>query len=444
MSHRQLSRQRFHGGVGRAGEVPRLVVSEVRRTVEIRAYNHETDFAGVARIWREIGWVEAGNADQEEALGIFAEQYDGMVAVDDGSPECYVATGAGSIRYLSEELPLSVVTAVTTSNVARRQGLAKVLTALSLAREAMSGAAVSALGMFDQGYYNRLGFGTGPYVHWHSLDPASLRVPVGARPPKRLSVDDYEAVHASRLHRARGHGSCSVDAIAATRAEMLWADNGFGLGYADGPAGELTHHVWLSGKSLEHGPLEVWWMAYQTREQFLELMALLSHLGDNVHLVRLREPAAVQIQDLIERPSRRRRMTEKSDYEVKVRTHAYWQMRICDLESCLAATRLDGKPVRFNLELSDPIEPLLGDGSPWRGIAGEYAVTLGPESSATTGHEAGLPKLVAGAGAFTRLWLGVRPASGLAMTDDLAGPSGLLADLDRILSLPTPQPDWDF
>lgn len=412
--------------------------------MEIRAYNSTTDLEGVARIWREVGWVEAGSDDQEKALRLFTEQFDGVVAVDDGSPECYVSTGRGSIRYLSQDLPLSVVTAVTTSHVARRQGLAKTLTAQSVAREAAAGAAVSALSMFDEGYYNRLGFGTGPYVHWHSLDPASLRVPVDARPPKRLTVDNYRAIHACRLKRARGHGACNLDAVAATHAEMLWAENGFGLGYADGPDGELTHHIFFSGKSLEHGPLEVWWMAYRTREQFLELMALLGHLSDNVHLVRLREPAAIQIQDLIERPSRRRRMTEKSDYETRIRTYAYWQMRICDLDVCLAATRLAGEPVRFNLDLSDPIESLLDGGSPWRGVGGRYAVTLGPQSSVATGPEPGLPTLTAEVGAFTRMWLGVRPASGLAVTDELSGPPELLAALDRILSLPTPQPDWEF
>jgi hypothetical protein len=412
--------------------------------VEIRAYNPATDLEGVARIWREIGWVEADSDEQLRGLEIFTRQYAGLVAVDDGSPECYVSMGRGSMRYLAEDVPLSAVTAVTTGHVARRQGLARTLTAQSVAREAEAGAAVSALGMFDQGYYNRLGFGSGPYVHWYSIDPASLRVPVGARPPKRLTADDYEAVHASRLNRLRGHGACNLDPVAATHAEMLWADNGFGLGYADGPNGELTHHIWFSGKSLEYGPLDVWWLAYRTREQFLELMALLGHLGDNVQLVRLREPAPIQIQDLVERPSRQHRMTEKSEYETRIRAHAYWQMRICDLEVCLAAARLEGGPVRFNLELSDPIEPLLDDGSPWRGVGGEYVVTLGPESGAATGRDPDLPTLTAGVGAFTRMWLGVRPASGLAVTDELAAPPELLTALDRILSLPTPQPDWDF
>lgn len=412
--------------------------------MEYRAYDHDRDFEGVARIWREIGWIEGGNDKHEEALTLFVGQFDGLVAVVDGSPECYAGTGTGSLRYLADDLPLTAVTAVTTSHLVRRQGLARHLTAQSIAREAAAGAAVSGLGMFDQGYYNRLGFGTGPYEYWHSLDPASLRVPVSPRIPKRLTKDDWKLVHSSRHNRVRGHGAVNLDAAAATHAEMVWAENGFGLGYADGSDGELTHHLWFSGKSMEHGPLSVWWMAYQTTDQFLELMGLLVHLGDNVQLVRVREPAGIQIQDLVDRPFRRRRMTEKSEYENKTRASAYWQMRICDLAMCIAATHLVGAPVRFNLVLSDPIDALLDDESPWRGVGGEYVVTLGEESEIAAGADPGLPTLTAAVGAFTRMWLGVRPASGLSVTDELSGPPDLLADLDRILLLPTPKTDWDF
>ena len=36
------------------------------------------------------------------------------------------------------------------------------------------------------------------------------------------------------------------------------------------------------------------------------------------------------------------------------------------------------------------------------------------------------------------------PGAGLAWTDCLEGPEGLLVDLDRILRIPEPKPDWDF
>jgi hypothetical protein len=105
---------------------------------------------------------------------------------------------------------------------------------------------------------------------------------------------------------------------------------------------------------------------------------------------------------------------------------------------------LQGDPVRFNLSLHDPIEQFLDDDTPWRGVGGDYVLTFGPASSAERGTSEALPTLTASAGAFTRMWLGVRPASGLAVTDDLSGGQELLEELDRMLRLPEPKPDWDF
>ena len=411
----------------------------------IRPYDHERDVDAVLRIWHEVGWIEKGNDDHAEGLKVFADEYKGLVIDLDDSPECYVATGLGSIRHTGSDISLSAVTAVTTSHIARRQGLAQRLTARAIADDVAEGALVSALGIFDQGFYNKLGYGSGSYERWHALDPADLRVPRVTRRPRRLSKDDWEAMHRSRLDRQRGHGACSIESPAATRAEMLWATNGFGLGFADGPNGELTHHLWISAKSMENGPFNVWWMSYQNFDQFLELMGLLANLGDQVHLVRMREPAGIQIQDLLHQPFRRSRISEKSQYEARSSSYSYFQLRVTDIGACVAAATLDGSPVRFNLSVTDPIESLLEpDAAAWHGVAGDYVVEFGPISSAEPGRDESLPTLEAGVGAFTRLWLGVQPASGLAVTDNLAGPADLLADLDRILCLPTPKPDWDF
>ncbi|MBM3135274.1 MAG: hypothetical protein FJZ89_08355, partial [Chloroflexi bacterium] len=191
-------------------------------------------------------------------------------------------------------------------------------------------------------------------------------------------------------------------------------------------------------------PHEVWLMVFQTAEQFRELMALLQSLGDQVRAVGLREPPGIQIQDLLEQPFRQRALTKGSKFESSSRASAYWQVRLLDLPGCLARTHLPGPEVRFNLKLTDPLEPLLDESAPWHGVAGDYVVTLGPSSGAEPGRDAALPTLAASVGAFTRLWLGVRPATSLAVTDDLSGPPALLANLDRVLRLPAPKPDWDF
>jgi hypothetical protein len=185
-------------------------------------------------------------------------------------------------------------------------------------------------------------------------------------------------------------------------------------------------------------------MAYQTKEQFLELMALLKNLGDQVHLVRMVEPAGIQLQDLIAQPFKQHSISGQSQFQTGVDALAWWQMRICDLPECLARTHLRGETVRLNLKLTDPIERFLNPDAPWHGIGGDYVVALGPDSSAKAGTDPALPTLSASAGAFTRLWLGVLGASGLAVTDELDGPQDLLEALDRAFCLPEPQIDWPF
>jgi hypothetical protein len=218
----------------------------------------------------------------------------------------------------------------------------------------------------------------------------------------------------------------------------------FGLGYFDGPAGELTHHFWCSTENVARGPYVVLWMVYQTGEQFLELMEVIRGLGDQVRLIQMVEPRDIQLQDLIDQPFTQRRITRQTHYETGAQAVAYWQMRMCDVRGCLERTHLRGGEVCFNLTLTDPIERYLPEGAPWRGVAGGYVVTLGPSSGAERGHAAGLPTLHTTVNAFTRLWLGVRPATGLAITDELHGPAELLEQLDEVLLLPEPRPEWDL
>jgi hypothetical protein len=409
-------------------------------SVSFRVYDPERDEKAAHRIWREIGWLEAG---QEESMDLLVNAARAMVAEIQGEAECLVLSAPGGICYLDEELPFAGITGVTTSRIARRQGFASRLTARVVAADAATGAMVIGLGMFEQGFYNQLGFGTGSYEHWMGFDPARLRIRANARVPRRIGIEDWTEAHRARLRRRRAHGSLVFHPPAMTRSEMSFAKQGFGLGYYDGPDDALTHYLWCDAKG-ERGPYRVWWMAYQTWEQFLELMALLRNLGDQVRLVRMAEPPGIQLQDLIEQPFKQYQVSEKSPFAAEPRAIAWWQMRICDLSGCLAHTHLPGETVRFNLQLSDPIERFLDSDISWRGLGGDYVVTLGPTSLAERGQEKSLPILRASVGAFTRLWLGVQSASGLAVTDDLCGPPDLLQALDVALRLPVPRIDWDF
>ncbi len=408
--------------------------------MRFRDYNPEKDRAAALRIWREVGWLD--DEKKEDALARFIACGRAQVAEVNGEAECLVNTAPGTLRYIDQDLPFSGVMGVVTSRVARKRGLAGRLAASTLAQDVAEGVLVAGLGIFEQGFYNQLGFGSGGYEYWFSFDPARLRVDAKARIPRRITKDDWAAMHGSRLARLRGHGSLNFFPGEVTEADVVWTDGGFGLGYY-GPDGELTHHLWCRAKG-EHGPYTVRWMSYQTREQFLELMALLRNLGDQVRLVWVQEPPGVQLHDLIEQPFKQRQISKRSEFESTVRTSAYWQVRMCDLAGCLEQTYLWGDAVRFNLALSDPIERFLDDDAPWRGLSGDYVVTLGPSSGAEAGTDVHLPTLTASVGAFTRLWLGVRPASGLAVTDALSGPPELLEALDWTLRLPDPKPDWDF
>lgn len=375
---------------------------------DFRRYDEKKDKDAVARIWREAGWIE--KKEHEEAMTAVLETGRTLIAEVNGEAECMVNTCPGVLRHLEEDIPVSIVGGVTTSRIARKQGLASRLTARTLAEETADGLKVALLGIFDQGFYNQLGFGNGAYEHWYTFDPADLKIDVNPRIPERLTADDWEAMHSNRMARMQRHGACSIIAPQMTKAEIIWSENGFGLGYCDKETGEFTHHFWARTKAIEHGPYTVSWMAYRTKEQLFELLGLLKNLADQVNSIELCEPPGIQMQDTLDHPFRSRRITESSKHENTIFSAAYWQARILDLPGCLEQTHLDGRAARFNLVLTDPIERFLDDTSDWRGVAGEYVVKLGEESSAVPGRDEALPTLRASVNAFTRLWLGVRPA----------------------------------
>lgn len=264
-----------------------------------------------------------------------------------------------------------------------------------------------------------------------------------------LPLCNVAAVTTSRVARRMGlarrryHGSVNTFSPLFTRSGMVRLATNFGLGYFDGPQGELTHHIWMTAEA-PHGPYHVLWMSYRTPAQFLELMALLHGLSDQVRVVRMVEPAGIQMQDVLARPFRMFRLQHESGQTYGIYAAGFWQARICNLFACLERTSFPAGPVRFNLHLSDPIERYLDEDAPWREIAGEYVVTIGRESGAKPGHDPALPTLEATAGSFTRLWLGILPATSLAFADHLRGPAELLEQLDAVIRLPPPHVDWDL
>jgi len=407
-----------------------------------RPFDFDRDIKAVQRIWIECGWIDDDKEDRE-AVADFFRTGEAEVATIDNEAECAAHWTPGTVRYQDEELTLGAVTAITTSHTARRLGFARDLTARSLVRQHEAGMLVSALGIFDQGFYNKLGYGNGTYENFVQFDPARLNVNSTARTPRRLSVEHYREMHSAMVGRRKYHGGVNLYPPENIRAEIAMTEKPFGLGYFDGPDGSLSHFIW-GEMNDENGPYRITMRAYQDNEQLMELLALMKSLGDQISSFKTLEFGEFQLQDLLIEPFRTGRNTRGSEHAQRLEALAYWQLRILDLEACLARTHLDGPTVKFNLKLTDPLSDMLGTDASWRGLAGDYVITLGWESSAAPGSDSSLPCLRASINAFSRMWFGVRPASNIAITDDLSADPALIEALDRTVRLPRPHFEWDF
>ncbi|MDG2199919.1 MAG: GNAT family N-acetyltransferase [Phycisphaerales bacterium] len=412
--------------------------------MDARDYDRERDKDAMLRIWREIGWIE-DKKPHTEGMDFYLEACRTRVCEVHGEAEIAVSMLGGTMRVLEHDLPLAIVAGVYTGRAGRQQGHATALTAQCIAQDAAGGAAVASLGVFDTGFYDRLGFGTSMKMRVMTIDPRALKVPRASRPPLRLGIEDAEQLHACRLARRVVHGQVQITDWRNTAYEMKWNEGTFVLGYRDGPGGTISHFAAIDpGGKEEHGPYWVWNMTWSTREQLRELLGVFKSLGDQVHGFRMEDPPGISMQDLIDRPLAWNRMTRDSAFGKRTLAVGTNQNRICDLPRCVAAINLPGATLAFNLRLTDPIEGYLPADAPWRGVGGDWIVRINGASSAERGHDDALPTLEASVNAFTRLWLGGHQASALAISTDLSGPTGLIEALDRQFVLPTPCIDWAY
>ena len=378
---------------------------------------------------------------EKEAVDVFLSSSRCMVYVMNGQAESIVASTPSKLKYLDTSLPFAAITAVTTSRIARNQGAASKTLARVLAQDAADGAVASGLGVFEQGFYNRLGYGSGNYEHWIGFDPAWLVPMEKPGVPVRLDVTSAKSIHASRLARRKSHGALDLLPVEISKSEMMWIKKSFGLGYKKG--GKVTHCVVMNSGSGENGPYSVHWMTYQSFRQFRELLSLIAGLGDQVRLVRMREPREIQMQDFIRKPFQLQSITKGGKYESMTKAEAYWQMRILQLKPCISALSCP-EELTFNLRIIDPVESFLPKNSAWRGCGGDYSVTLGQKSSIKKKFTPGIDILTASIGDFTRFWSGVQSAEALNVTGQFDASEKLLAALDRTVMLPAPAPDWDY
>ncbi len=409
--------------------------------MKFRKYNHEQDKKSAFRVWEECGWVEDDDKDRK-AFDIFNSVGRSKVVDVNDSVECFINADHGKMIFGDKTLKITGVTGVTVSRLLRKQGAAPKLLASMIKEETLRGTHVAGLGMFEQGFYNRLGFTTMGYEHWYTFDPSKISIFKKGGVPVRISADDWKEAHKCLSERKKSHGSITFDSPELLHAVMLWSKNGFGLGYKTD--GKLTHYIWLSSSDIEEGPYRVAWMAYGNWNQFLELMGILKCLEEQIRSINMREPAFIQLQDFIEKPFQLQTITRNSKFESRMRSMAYQQLRICNLEECVKAVQYQGDPFSFNLSLTDPLLDFLPDDDSFKGCMGDFTVNIGRVSSIKDGRTDGLPIVDGSINGFTRLWIGILPPSTLGLTEDLNIDKTLFDKLEKVFYRPDARSDWDY
>lgn len=408
-----------------------------------RRYDNTKDKEACLQMFREAGWMSADAEEEGKKVTFsFLEDDDTFVKEIRGNAEAISCSRNGKIRYLNEVLKFGAITCVCTSRIARKLNCATDLVTKSILNLVENEIDVCALGFFEQGFYNRFGFGVNPYENWVKFDPNNLNIERDFRIPHRITKRDYQKIHKALNGRMKRHGMCTIDSAEHTRLCLELPENAFGLGYFNKEE-ELTHFLWAEAKN-ENGPYEIWMMSYENYDQFLELMALIKSMGDQVFGIEMKVPVDIQFQDFLKKPFRFNRLTEKTEFENNIWAVAYSQTRILNLERCMEKTVLYSKGPEFNLRLKDPIEEFLPEDSEWKGLGGDYVISLGEKSKCRKGNDESLETLEAGIGAFTRMWLGVRSATALSVTDELQGSNELLSKLDIALRLPVPSPGIEY
>ena len=388
-----------------------------------RFYDKSRDASAIHRLWIESGWLE-DKKDELDNFDAFLECASIRVSDLDGEAESVVATLPGDYQHGNTRLPFSIISSVNTGRIGRKQGLATKTLSESLGDSYLSGAVAAGLGIFDQGFYDRVGFGTTGYERWIRFDPSLLLPGLPTERAVRLDESNCDEIHAHRLSRMRYHGSVNVTPSGHTRLELKESRNGFGLGIRRN--GDLVSHFWFSAKNIESGPYSVYWHAFTDWESIPAALGLLTNLGDQVHLVHMREPVYLQMQDFVLKPLRNQAMSAGARSEQRTRAKAYHQMRILDLRKAVEVVSLSHGEIEFNLQLSDPVESHLSESSPWRGCGGDYTIRLGKESMCAEGHASGLPLMSADIGTFTRFWAGVLSPRALSVSKRLTAPEDLL------------------
>jgi hypothetical protein len=420
--------------------------------LDLNPFDFDRDMESVLRIWHETGWYDGEDRQRAQIKAFFkANEGRSLVARLDGQAESVVHCTLGSMRYgtapAAREISVGAITAVTTSRVARKLGAASRLTARTIAEMGDDGAAVALLGMFEQGFYDRFGFGVGPYEHNVWAYPGSLRVPAEYRTPERFDFEHHsDELHEAVVSRYRTHGGVVIGGERST-ATVVNLDQQVSV-YGYRTEGSISH--WMAVEHTEEfGPDRVVAWAFQSPQQCLELLRLVQEWGDQVDLIRFIEPAWMQAQDFDADPVHNYRRTKGSKVHVRTDADAWWQVRIVNMDTCIAAMEPVAEPFEVVAEIEDPVADHLADSGysgSWEPLSGVWRLSFGrqhrAERLADTSRNVDLRTSV---NALSRWWLGVLPASSLGVIRQMDASHDLLRLLDPLTAqLPRPHPGWDF
>lgn len=462
--------------------------------MEFRVVNAKPDLEQLKLLWKDAAW-DAELEDYEAALRHLIPHTHSLVADDDRGIAAVVASMGGEFQFLESSLPMSVVLSVLSAAHARRQGHSAELLTILLQQEQTRGAVVAVLGAFDQGYYDKLGFGTGGYDPVMVMNPAALRIPSHARRAldhpsvriRRITNADSEALFASWVRHKRYHGACTAKNVGFVSAMMHgMAGQGFGLAICEGSGTNEHIAAHFFGKRLGEGKLDILWACADTPARYLQLLEVIHRLSDQLEQVKLTPPPYIALHDLLARPLRDGIVHTGHPFDDAL----LWQLRILDIPRAIHAVRLPiAETVHFTLRITDPVEKYAP--ADWTGCAGDYAVQLGEESrcvplksqgeswgnaqqgewgetregawSESRGNTQGGARgntqdnaqdnaqeaqgeavLDASIGAFSRFWSGALRPSALSHSDHFHASEELIAQLERVYSVPTPFRMWEF
>ena len=269
------------------------------------------------------------------------------------------------------------------------------------------------LSFFEQGYYDRLGFGTAQYEDWIGFDPALLNVPFPARPPKTIHHRRLRTrMHQSRLASKKTNTAFVTfpDPNMDPQRQMRHQERLRPRATSTKPqtkshttSGAATTTMQNTAPTSSNG-----WLT-RPPEQFLELMGIIrSPRRSSPNDQHEPAPPHPDTRPPQRNPSKTEWTTSKSKFATFSRSHrllAKPHQRPTQMPRKNTPPR--APTTQFNLQLTDPIDDFLPEDETWKSTTGPIhhhprtRILRDPRHTKKTSQT-----LKTTTSAFSRMWLG--------------------------------------